>query len=132
MEIRLITVREDFEKAYNILSQSDYPLSFYEYTLKHDHFSDGVHLKLIGLFDQGECIGSISYKITHCEHLGRILEIKEIHKKSIKAHKKLLEFLDDIAVEEACSTIKINKNKAERLSNNIFDRFENFLKNLVH
>ncbi len=132
MEIRLITVREDFEKAYNILSQNDYPLSFYEYTLKHDLFSDGARLKLVGLFDANECIGTISYKIVECEHLGRILEIKEIHKKSIKAHKRLLEFLDDIASEESCTTIKINKNKAERLSNNIFDRFENFLKNLVH
>lgn len=132
MEVRLITVREDFEKAYNILSQNDYPLSFYEYTLKHDLYSDEARLKLVGLFDDGECIGTISYKIAECEHLGRILEIKEIHKKSIKAHKKLLEFLDEIAAEETCTTIKINKNKAERLSNNIFDRFETFLKKLVH
>ena len=132
MEIRLITVREDFEKAYSILSQKNYPLSFYEYTLKHDLYTNGIKLKLIGLFDQSECFGTISYRIKTCEHLGRILEINEIHKKTIKAHEVLLDFLDEIAIEESCTTIKINKNNAESLSNNVFDRFENFLKKIVH
>lgn len=132
MDIRLITVKEDFEKAYSILNQREYPLSFYEYTLKHDSYTNNQLLKLIGVFQDDECVGTISYKITPCPHLGRILEIKEMHQKSIKGYKIMMDFIDEIARDEKCHAIKICKNKAERLNNNIFDRFENFLKSLIH
>ena len=45
MDIRLITVKEDFEKVYGILNQREYPLSFYEYTLKHDLYQNKKKLK---------------------------------------------------------------------------------------
>ena len=57
MEIRLISVKEDFEKAYNILNQKEYPLSFYEYSIKQDNFQtpkDGP--KLIGVFQNEVCL----------------------------------------------------------------------------
>ena len=44
MDIRLITVKEDFEAAYGILNQREYPLSFYEYTLKHDLYNNNKQL----------------------------------------------------------------------------------------
>lgn len=131
MDIRLITVKEDFERAFRILDQREYPLSFYEYILKHDSFTNPNHLKLIGAFQDDECLGTISYKITPCPHLGRILEIKEMHQKTIKGYKVLMDFLDEIARDEECLSIKICKNKAERLNRNVFDRMENFLKDLV-
>ena len=132
MDIRLITVKEDFEKAYNILNQREYPLSFYEYTLKHDLYTNKDQLKLIGVFHEEICIGSISYKVVQCQNLGRILEVKELYYSNIGAYEKLLDFLDEIAKDEECNTIKINKNKSERLSISIFDKFENYLKNLIH
>lgn len=132
MEIRLITVKEDFERAYRILNQREYPLSFYEYTLKHDSYTNRDLLKLIGVFQDDECMGTISYKITPCPQMGRILEIKEMHQKNIKGYKHLMDFIDEIASDEKCHAIKICKNKAERLNYSIFDRFENYLKNLIH
>lgn len=132
MEIRLITVREDFEKAFNILNQREYPLSFYEYTLKHDHFSNKNSLKLVGVFQNDECLGTISYKISPCQHMSRILEIKEIHQSSIRGYKALMDFLDELAQDEGCNVIKICKNEAERLNHSIFDRIENFLKKIAH
>lgn len=132
MDIRLITVKDDFEKAYRILNQREYPLSFYEYTLKHDSFNNKQLLKLVGFFQDDECLGTVSYKISPCPHLGRILEIKEIHQHSIKTYKALMDFIDDIARDENCYTIKICKNKADRLNHSIFDRVETFLKNLLH
>ncbi len=132
MDIRLITVKEDFEKAFRILDQREYPLSFYEYTLKHDSYTNPQRLKLIGVFAEDECMGTISYKITPCPHLGKILEVKEMHQKNIKGYKVLMDFLDEIARDEGCLSIKICKNKAERLNLNVFDRFETFLKGLLN
>jgi hypothetical protein len=133
MDIRLITVKEDFEKAYNILNQKEYPLSFYEYTLKHDNFQ-APHFgpKLIGVFQDENCLGTISYILTPCPYLGKILEVKEIYQTNIKGYKVLMNFLDKLALDEDCQAIKICKNQAERMSENLFDRMENFLKNLVH
>lgn len=131
MDIRLITVKEDFEKAYNILNQKEYPLSFYEYTLKHDNHSYGEALKLIGVFELDECLGTISYKVSECPHLGKILEIKEIYQTNIRGYKAMMDFLDKLAKDENCHAIKICKNSAERLKHNIFDRIEGFLKNLI-
>lgn len=132
MEIRLITVKEDFEKAYNILNQKEYPLSFYEYTLKHDQFTKHNTNKLIGFFQNDKCLGTISYAISTCPKLGSILEIKEIYQVNISAHKALMNFLDQLAQEEDCQAIKICKNKADRLNFTIFDRIESYLKNIIH
>lgn len=131
MDIRLITVKEDFEAAYGILNQREYPLSFYEYALKHDHYTNHKQLKLIGVFIDNECMGTISYKISPCPHLGRILEIKEMHSKNIKGYKAMMDFIDEVALDEKCHAVKICKNKPERLNNSVFDKFENFLKALV-
>lgn len=132
MDIRLITVKEDFEKAYNILNQKEYPLSFYEYALKHENWShQEPGLRLIGVFEHGECIGTISYKISSCPYLEKILEIKEIYQKSFGGHKAMMDFLDTIAADENCRAIKICKNQAERLNQSIFDKMENFLKSLI-
>lgn len=131
MDIRLITVKEDFEKAYNILNQKEYPLSFYEYSLKHEiTYNNGQ--KLIGVFEHDECLGTISYLVAVCPHLGKILEIREIYQTNIRGYKALMDFLDTLAKEEECHAIKICKNSADRLSTGIFDRMENFLKRLVH
>ena len=132
MDIRLITVKEDFEKAYNILNQKEYPLSFYEYSLKHDNLQEKNGFKLIGVFQDENCLGTLSYSITPCPYMNKILEVKEIYLTNIKVHKVLIDFLDRLASEEDCQAIKICKNQAERMSQNIFDRFENFLKNLIH
>ena len=121
MDIRLITVKEDFEKAYNILNQKEYPLSFYEYSLKHDNYHNQECLKLIGVFQEDECIGTISYKLSPCSYLGRILEIKEIYQTNIKSYKLMMDFLDTLAADENCQAIKICKNKAERLDLNVFE-----------
>ncbi len=130
MEIRLITVRDDFEKAFNLLNHSEYALSFYEYFLKHDLYSEKKSAKLIGFFEESECIGTISYKIENCPSLGRILEVHEIHYKEAKAYEKLIDFLDNIALDESCDSIKICKNKVERLNFSIFDKVETYFKNL--
>ncbi len=133
MEIRLITVKEDFEKAYNILNQKEYPLSFYEYTLKHENYtSQSIGPKLVGAFQDDLCIGTISYKINPCPYLGKILEVKEIYQLNILGHKVLLDFLDTLALDEDCQAIKICKNNAERMDQNLFDRLENFLKKIIH
>ena len=132
MDIRLITVKEDFEKAYGILNQREYPLSFYEYTLKHDLYQNHKKLKLIGIFNKNICLGTISYRISPCPHLGKVLEIKEIHNYNITAYRILMDFIDDIARDEKCQSIKICKNKPERLNHSVFDRFENFLKGLIN
>ncbi len=132
MDIRLITVKEDFEKAYNILNQREYPLSFYEYTLKHDDYQNGEGPKLLGVFEAENCLGTISYKVEKCPHLGRILEIREIYQTNIRGYKVMMDFLDKLAKEEDCHAIKICKNKVERLNQNIFDKVENFLKRIVH
>lgn len=131
MDIRLITVKEDFEKAYNILSQREYPLSFYEYSLKHESDSYSEGYKLIGVFENDHCLGTISYVVGNCNHLGKILEVKEIYQTSIRGYKALMDYLDRLAKEEDCHAIKICKNSPERLNKNIFDRIENFLKNLI-
>ena len=89
-------------------------------------------MKLIGVFIDDECVGTISYKITQCPHLGQILEIKEMHQKNIKAYKIMMDFIDEIAQDEHCHAIKISKNKADRLNHSVFDRVENFLKGLIH
>lgn len=44
----------------------------------------------------------------------------------------MMDFLDTLAADENCQAIKICKNKAERMDNNVFDRLENFLKKLIH
>ena len=132
MEVRLITIREDFEKAYNILNQKEYPLSFYEYSLKHDNFQSTQSLKLVGVFESEECLGSISYQITPCPHLGKILEVKEIYQTSIRSYKQLMDFLDVLARDENCQSIKISKNKIERLEESLFDRVESYLRKLLH
>lgn len=124
---------EDFEKAYNILNQKEYPLSFYEYSLKHETWNgNNTGPKLIGVFQDDECIGSISYKITPCPYLGKILEIREIYHTNIKSYKIMMDFLDRLASDEDAQAIKICKNKAERMEKSIFDRMENFLKKLIH
>lgn len=133
MDIRLITVKEDFEKAYNILSQREYPLSFYEYSLKHEthSYSENDGPKLIGVFENDLCLGTISYVVGNCNHLGKILEVKEIYQTSIRGYKALMDYLDKLAKEEDCHAIKICKNSPDRLNKNIFDRIENFLKSLT-
>lgn len=131
MDIRLVTVKEDFEKAYNILNQREYPLSFYEYVLKHDQFCNKSSLKLIGVFEEDKCIGTLSYQVTLCPHLDRVLEIKEIYQTGVRGHKQLMDFIDILAKEENCRVIKISKNKVERLNNSIFDRIEDYLKNII-
>ncbi|MDD4976319.1 MAG: hypothetical protein PHY93_18315 [Bacteriovorax sp.] len=133
MDIRLITVREDFEKAYNILNQKEYPLSFYEYALKHENYlnnSEGP--KLIGVFQDDSCLGTISYLLTPCPYLGKILEVKEIYQTNIKGYKVLMDFLDRLASDENCQAIKICKNQALPMNQNVFDRLENFLKKIIH
>ena len=139
MEIRLISTREDFEKAFNLLNQKEYALSFYEYFLKHDQYSKNHSAKLIGVFKKNidqeggrsdDCVGSLSYRLITCKDLGRILEVKEIYYKDIKAYESLLDFLDDVAVDEMCNSIKICKNQAERMNFSIFDKVENYFKNL--
>lgn len=133
MDIRLITVKEDFEKAYNILNQKEYPLSFYEYSLKHENYhAQNPGPKLLGVFQDDICLGTISYKLTPCPYLGKILEIKEIYQTTIGSYKVMMDFLDTLAADEKCQAIKICKNKAERMDGSIFDRMENFLKNLIH
>ncbi len=132
MDIRLITVKEDFEKAYNILNQREYPLSFYEYSLKHDNHYSHQGPKLIGVFDNDNCVGTISYKVSKCSHLEKVLEIKEIYQTNIKSYKIMMDFIDALAHDEGCQAIKICKNEAERLNQNIFDRVENFLKKIIH
>lgn len=128
----MITVKEDFEKAYNILNQREYPLSFYEYSLKHEiHSYNHNKYKLIGVFENDECLGTISYQVADCSHLGKILEVKEIYQTSIRGYKALMDYLDKLAKEEDCHAIKICKNTPERLNNNLFDRLESFLKNLI-
>ncbi len=131
MEIRLITVKEDFEKAYQLIKNINFDMNFYEFVLRFDQPVHSDHLKLIGLFDEEECIGVLSYQITKCEVLNRILEIKELYHTNIKAYRGLMDFIDVIAREESCKTIKICKNKPERLNLNLFDRMENFLSNLL-
>ena len=132
MEIRLVTVKEDFEKAYNLINQSTYPLSFYEFVLKHDRFSDDTSLKLIGVFQNEECLGHLSYRVEKCTYLERVLVIKEIHQTNIKSYKVMMDFIDILAKEENCRAIKISKEKIERLNAGFFDKFENILKNLIH
>lgn len=132
MDIRLITVKEDFEKAYNILNQREYPLSFYEYSLKHDTHYSNQGPKLIGVFDDDNCVGTMSYRFLKCSHLEKVLEIKEIYQTNIKSYKAMMDFIDALAHDEGCQAIKICKNEAERLNQNIFDRFENFLKKIIH
>ena len=133
MDIRLITVKEDFEKAYNILNQKEYPLSFYEYTLKHENYhGTSVGPKLLGVFQDELCLGTISYQLTPCPHLGKILEVKEIYQINFSGYKTLMDFLDKLAHDENCQAIKICKNQAERMNKSIFDRLENFLKKIVH
>jgi len=120
-------------KKPNILNQKEYPLSFYEYALKHENYNaQDIGLKLIGVFQDDACIGTLSYKLTPCPHLGKILEIKEIHQSNIKSYKAMIDFLDTLAADENCQAIKICKNSADRMDINIFDRFENFLKKLIH
>jgi hypothetical protein len=131
MDIRLITVKEDFEKAFNILNHREYPLSYYEYVLKHDQFHKNSSLKLIGVFEKEQCIGTLSYLVDQCPHLDRVLHIKEIYQTGIKGHKKLMEFIDILAKEENCRVIKISKKKVERLQNSFLDRFEGILKNII-
>ncbi|MGZ3788963.1 MAG: hypothetical protein ACXVLQ_10585 [Bacteriovorax sp.] len=132
MDIRLITVKEDFEKAYNILNQKEYPLSFYEYSLKHENHQCKEGPKLIGVFEENTCIGTISYKVAKCPHLGKILEIKEIYQTNIKGYRAMMNFLDKLAHDENCHAIKICKNQADRMSKSVFDRIENFLKRIIH
>ena len=133
MDIRLITVKEDFEKAYNILNQKEYPLSFYEYSLKHENYhSLREGPKLIGVFQDEFCLGTISYSLTPCPQLGKILEVKEIYQTNAEAYMALMNFLDTLALDENCQAIKICKNQADRMNQNIFDRLENFLKRIVH
>jgi hypothetical protein len=131
MDIRLITVKDDFEKAFNILKNDEYPLSFYEYVLKHDQFQKYTSLKLIGVFDGHQCIGTLSYQVDDCPHLERILDVKEIHQTNIRGYKKLMDFIDVLAKEEDCNVIKISKKKVEKLNHSIFDRFEDYLKNII-
>ncbi|MDO9182269.1 MAG: hypothetical protein Q7U04_07660 [Bacteriovorax sp.] len=133
MDIRLITVKEDFEKAYNILNQKEYPLSFYEYALKHENFQgQNFGPKLIGVFQDDFCLGTISYILTPCPYLGKILEVKEIYQTNFKGYKVLMDFLDKLASDENCQAIKICKNQASPMSQNVFDRIENFLKRIIH
>ena len=132
MDIRLITVKEDFEKAYNILNQKEYPLSFYEYSLKHE-YEHGLHgPRLIGVFCDENCVGTISYQVISCSKLGKILEIKEIYQTNIKSYKFMMDFLDKLAADESYHAIKICKNRADKLNQNVFDKLENFLKRLIH
>jgi hypothetical protein len=132
MDIRLITVREDFEKAYRMLNQKEYPLSFYEFVLKHDQFTMDASRKLIGAFEDDLCRGFLSYEVSFCPHLERVLNIKEMHHENIKSYKILMDFIDTIAHEENCRAIKISKKKVERLNLSIFDKFENILKAIVY
>ena len=132
MDIRLITVKEDFEKAYNIFDQKEYPLSFYEYFLKHENYLGSKKgPKLIGVFEDEFCIGTLSYKLTRCPLLGKILEVTEIHQTNKKGYNILINFLENLALDENCHAVKICKNRAERMNQNIFDKLENFLKELL-
>jgi len=131
MEIRLITVKEDFEKAFELIKKKHFETNFYEFVLRFDHPLNSDQLKLIGFFEHEECIGILSYQIVHCDVLKRILKIRELYYTNIKAYRNLMDFIDVIAKEENCKTIKICKNKPERLNINLFDRVENFLTNLI-
>lgn len=137
MEIKLITVREDFEKIFGALYAKNSHLSFYEFSIRHElHLKHGNHY-LIGLFVDQECHGALSYEINPNHVLGKILHIKEIktlNKSPIKIEtirSKLLDFIERIAVEEKCDLVKMQYQHNEKLTNNIFDRFENYLKSLI-
>jgi len=134
MDIRLITVKEDFEKAFGILNSKDYHLSFYEFSLRHE-IKRGH--RLIGAFNNDECLGVLSYEINPNHVLGKILHIKEIKtNKNLKVkpniiHSELLDFIEKIALEEKCDLVKMQYQHREQLNKSIFDRFENYLKSLL-
>lgn len=134
MDIRLITVKEDFEKAFGILNSKDYHLSYYEFSLRHE-IKRGH--QLIGAFQQDECLGVLSYEINPNHVLGKILHIKEIKtNKSLKVkpntiHSVLLDFIEKIAIEEKCDLVKMQYQHREQLNKSIFDRVESYLKSLL-
>lgn len=134
MDIRLISVKEDFEKAYGALYAKNYHLSFYEFNLRHDHQSKHATHKLVGAFKNDDCLGTISYEINPNHVLGKILHIKEVktnNKSSIKAElirSQLLDFIEKIANDEKCDLIKMQYQHREEYSPGIFDRFENYLR----
>lgn len=134
MDVRLITAREDFEAAFSLLDHDKYPLSFYEYALKHDSYQKNECLKLIGAFVgsnfEQNCLATISYRVKSCPQIGKILEIKEIYQKNQLAYESLINFLEEVANDEKCLLIKIDKNNPERLAHSSLDRLENFLKSL--
>jgi hypothetical protein len=131
MEIRLITTQEDFEKVYKTLNQYDYPLSFYEFQLKHSDVYKKESNKLIGAFQNNHCLGHLSYKILFAKNNDNILEINELFYQDVKAYKILMNFTDLIAQEEKCCAIKISNKKIDKLKAGLFDRFENILKSIA-
>lgn len=134
MEIRLITVKEDFEKIFGVLYAKNYHLSFYEFSLRHDLHSKHATHKLVGAFNGEECIGALSYEINPNHVLGKILHIKEV-KTIVKSNPKpenirsqLLDFIERIALDEKCDLVKMQYQNSENHNVSIFDRFENYLR----
>ncbi len=136
MEIRLISVKEDYEKAFGMINQSDYHLSYYEFSLRHGHSNHSEH-KLVGAFLDGECLGILSYSINPNHVLGKVLHIKEVKtdpknpKAANTVRNSLLSFIETIALEERCDLVKLQYQHKEKLTRSIFDRFENYLKSLL-
>lgn len=137
MEIRLISVKEDFEKAFGALYAKKYHLSFYEFSLRHDYHSKHATHRLIGAFFSDECLGTLSYEINPNHVLGKILHIKEIktqNKSSVKPEKirtALLDFIERIAIDEKCDLVKMQYQHSENHNASIFDRFENYLRSII-
>lgn len=137
MEIRLISVKEDFEKAFGVLYAKNYHLSFYEFSLRHDYHSKHATHRLIGAFHRDECLGALSYEINPNHVLGKILHIKEIKTQNKSAFKpenirsELLDFIERIALDEKCDLVKMQYQHSEKHNESIFDRFENYLRSIL-
>ncbi len=137
MEIRLITVRDDFERAFKILKPKEYHLSFYEFNIRHELKTNYSSHQLIGAFNQDQCIGFISFELNPNHVIGKILHIKEIKTlpnetysaKEIK--NQLLDFIQQIAIDEKCDLVKMQYDHNEKLDNTVFDRIETYLKSLL-
>ncbi len=137
MDIRLITVKEDFERIFSAFYANKSHLSFYEFNLRHEFTQKQNLHNLIGLFEGDQCYGILSYEINPNHVLGKILHIKEIRtiaNHGLKAEGirgQLLDFIEAVAIDEKCDLVKMQYEHKEKLTNSIFDRFENYLRGLI-
>lgn len=112
-----------FELAYKLIADSQYPLGFYEYALIHEN-----QFLLIGLFNNDDLVCTASLEL---DRSLKIIYVNEIHSSQPKFISRMSDFLYKLAEDEHFELVQFRSEFPHETKLNVFDKFETYLRSLI-